>query len=145
MVTIILKVLLVLYILQSLLKFAVHFFVKYETRRQRIEAVYKKDAVPLYDDIVLLLSLGFVVLLLVSGKAESLSFTTGLVVGMTLIQTYFHRFSDSLAPEKQPDPPITPIKLMSFAIQANPRTAWREYLLITVLLVGALGMLFLRA
>ncbi|HYG60893.1 MAG TPA: hypothetical protein VD902_22675 [Symbiobacteriaceae bacterium] len=145
MVTLGLKILLALYILQALAKFTVHVFVKYETRKQRIEAMYKKEAVPLYDTVVLLLVLGFVVLLWASGKAESLSFTTGLVVGMTLIQTYFHRFTDPLPPERQPGPPVTPIKLMSFAIQANPLKAWREYLFMTVLLVGALYMLFIPA
>ncbi len=58
------------------------------------------------------------------------------------LQVYFHRFRDPLAPDKSPEPPVTPIKYMSYAIQANPRKAWREYLFMTVLFVWALSMLF---
>ncbi len=144
MVSIILTVLLALYVLQSLLKFGIHLFVGYETRRRRIDATYKGRQVALYDDIVLLLTLVFIGLLVASGQMEYLSFTTGLLVGMTLIQTYFHRFSDPLPSDKAPEPPVTPIKLMSYAIQANPRKAWREYLLMTLLFVWVLYTLVTR-
>jgi hypothetical protein len=78
----------------------------------------------------------FVVLLVVSGQLDALSFATALVVGMTLIQIYFHRFIDELPPEKAPAPPMRPVQLLSFAIQAHPQKAWREYVLMTVLLGG---------
>lgn len=145
MASLVLSILLALYVLQSLLKFAVHFLVKYETRKKKIDATYKGRQIALYDDIVLVLMLVFVGLLFASGRMEYLSFTTGLVVGMTLIQVYFHRFSAPLPPDQTPEAPVTPIKLMSYAIQANPRRAWKEYLIMTVLFIWALSMLLTQA
>jgi hypothetical protein len=40
---------------------------------------------------------------------------------MTIIQVYFHRFSDPLPPEKAPPPPIAALKMMSYSIQAESR------------------------
>jgi hypothetical protein len=136
--SLVLHILLALYVIQALLKMAVHFFVPYQTRRKRIDAIYAGRQIALYDDIVLLLMLVFVGLLVVAGSPAYLSFITGLVVGMTLIQVYFHRFSAPLPPQQMPAPPMTPIKLMSYAIQASPRRAWREYVIMTWLLLWAL-------
>ncbi len=65
--------------------------------------------VKIFDNVMLGVMVIVVGLLFASG-VEYLSFTTGLLVGMTLIQTYFHRFSDPLPPEKAPEPPLTPLK-----------------------------------
>jgi hypothetical protein len=134
----VLHILLALYVIQALLKMAVHFFVPYQTRRKRIDAIYAGRQMALYDDIVLLLMLMFVGLLVVAGSPAYLSFITGLVVGMTLIQVYFHRFSAPPPPQQTPAPPVTPIKLMLYAIQASPRQAWRESSIMTGLLLWAL-------
>jgi hypothetical protein len=64
----------------------VHFFVPYQTRRKRIDAIYAGRQIALYDDIVLLLMLVFVGLLVAAGSPAYLGFSTGLVVGMTLIR-----------------------------------------------------------
>jgi hypothetical protein len=138
MVTTVLRILVVLYMVQALAKFAVHFLVPYEKRIEKIGDYYNKDASTIrrYDDITLALMIVFVVLLIVSGKLDALNFATALVVGMTLIQLYFHRFIDELPPDKAPAPPLRPVKLISFAIQAHPQKAWREYALMTVLLGG---------
>jgi hypothetical protein len=64
-----------------------------------------------------------------------------LLVGMTIIQVYFHRFSEPLPPEKSPEPPITALKMLSYSIQANPGRAWRELVLMTILFLWALYML----
>jgi hypothetical protein len=80
-------------------------------------------------------------LLFVSGGMQYISFTTGLFVGMLLIQLYFHSFSKPLEKEESPEPPLSPIKLMSYAIEANPGRAWKELVILTVLLVWALYML----
>ena len=69
---------------------------------------------------------------------EYVSFTTGLLVGMTIIQVYFHRFSDPLSPEQSPPPPVTALKMLSYSIQANPGKAWRELLLMTLLFLWCL-------
>lgn len=136
----ILRVLVILYILQGLAKFTVHFLVPYDKRIKKISDYYSKDArtIRLFDDITLGIMMVLVVLLLASGEMEPLSFATGLVVGMTLIQIYFHRFIDELPPDQSPEPPIRPVKLISFAIQARPQKAWREYLILTVLLGGSM-------
>ena len=82
--------------------------------------VYRNDGRPIkmLDNIVLVVMVVFVSLLFMSG-VEYISFTTGLLVGTTVIQVYFHRFSDPLPPDKSPEPPVTALKLMSYSIQAN--------------------------
>jgi multisubunit Na+/H+ antiporter MnhE subunit len=88
--------------------------------------------------IMVLLLLGF---LFLSGSTEYISFTTGLLVGMVLIQLYFHSFSEPLTSEKSPESPVSPIKMMSYAIEANPGKAWRELLIMTLIFIWALYML----
>jgi hypothetical protein len=51
--SLVLHILLALYVIQALLKMAVHFFVPYQTRRKRIDAIYAGRQIALYDDIVL--------------------------------------------------------------------------------------------
>lgn len=128
-----LEILLVLYCVQSLAKFAVHFLLPYDKRIRQMERNYAKDhkVIARYDDITLVVQIGMVVLLFLTG-VEYLSFLTGLFVGMSLIQLYFHRFIRPLADDKTPASPYPPVKLMSFAIQAQPGLAWREYLLMAV-------------
>ena len=128
MATLILKILLVVYILYALLKFFEFFFRKDEAKMKGLRMVYVEGSgriIRTFDNIILVVMVVFVVLLFASGM-EYLSFTTGLLVGMTIIQVYFHRFRDPLPPEKLPEPPITALKLMSYSIQANPGKGWRE-------------------
>jgi hypothetical protein len=135
-----LKALLTLYIVQSLHKFFDFFYVSYDQRIARIRAVYARHGVSVFDTIALILVLVFLVLQFAVG-VEYLSFTTGLMVGMTLIQLYFHRFNQPLAEKQSPDPPVYPIKVLSYAIQAMPGRPRRELTVMTVLLVWALYML----
>jgi len=137
-----LKILLVIYILYALLKFFEFFFRRDEGKMEGLRRVYRDGGrvIKLFDNVILVVMVIFVGLLFLSG-AEYLSFTTGLLVGMTIIQVYFHRFSDPLPPEKMPEPPLTPLKLMSYAIQASPGKAWRELAFMTVLFIWALYML----
>lgn len=141
--TTLLTALVILYLLQGLAKFAVHFLVPYEKRIKKIGDYYRRDAstIRLFDNVSLGLMAILVVLLLLSGSADALSFATALVVGMTLMQLFFHRFTDALPPDKAPDAPVRPAQLMSFAIQARPQLAWREYVFMTVLLGGATATL----
>jgi hypothetical protein len=88
--------------------------------------------------VVVLLALQF------AAGVEYLSFTTGLLVGMTLIQLYFHRFNQPLPANQSPDPPAYPIKLLSYAIQAMPGRPWREMTLMAILLCWALYMLLAK-
>jgi hypothetical protein len=133
----VLKALLALYILQSLHKFFDFFYISYEKRIARIRAVYARDGVSVFDTIALVVVVVLLALQFVVGVAY-LSFTTGLLVGMTLIQLYFHRFNQPLSQSQSPDPPMYPVKLLSYAIQAMPGRPWREMTLMTILLFWAL-------
>ncbi|GAA4996284.1 hypothetical protein [Actinopolymorpha pittospori] len=134
-----LKVLLILYCVQSLVKFAVHFLLPYGTRIRQMEKNYAKDhkVIAIYDEITLLVQLVLVALLLATGM-EYLSFFTGLFVGMSVIQVYIHRFIRPLPDDKMPASPMPPVKLVSFAIQAQPSLAWREYVLMAAASVWGL-------
>jgi hypothetical protein len=141
-----LKVLLTLYILYALLKFFEFFFRDEETKRKGLDTVYVKGngrVVRIFDNVMLVFTLVLLALVFASG-VEYLSFTTGLLVGMTIIQLYFHRFSDPLPPEKSPQPPVTALKMLSYSIQANPGKAWRELALMTLLFTWSLYMLATR-
>jgi hypothetical protein len=138
-----LKILLTVYILYALLKFFEFFFRDEATKRKGLYSVYVKGngaVVKAFDNGILILMLVFLGLLF-AGGVEYVSFTTGLLVGMTIIQVYFHRFCDPLPPEKSPEPPITALKMLSYSIQANPGKAWRELVLMTLLFVWSLYML----
>jgi hypothetical protein len=81
------------------------------------------------------------VALLVAVGLEHLSFITGLLVDLTLTQVLFHRFTRPLTPDRAPPAPATPIKTMSYAIQAHPQLAWRDMILQGALLAWALFIL----
>jgi hypothetical protein len=137
--TIVLAILLVLYSLQALAKFVIWLLVPYPARIRRISSYYDKDSrtISIYDTVSLLSLVLAVALLLVVG-AEPISFLTGLIVGMLLVQTFFHRFDRPLTPDRAPVSPAPVRKVLSFAIQDAPLLAWREMLMIAVLLVGSL-------
>lgn len=69
------------------------------------------------------------------------SFLTGLFVRISLIQVYFHRFIRPLPEDKMPESPLPPIKLMSYAVQAQPGLAWREYVLVAAAAIWGLYVL----
>ena len=78
------------------------------------------------------------VVFLFATHADAYSFLTGLFVGMSVIQVYFHRFIQPLPPDRMPESPILPVKLVSYAIQAKPALARREYLLMSVAAIWGL-------
>lgn len=137
-----LTILLIAFCVQGLVKFAVGFLVPYHTRIKRIAAYYERDGriISIYDSVTLAIIVALVVLLSVTGIQE-LSFITGLIVGMLIIQIFFHRFSDPLSPDRAPESPSPPRKLMSYAIQADPGLAWREIIVMTALFAWALYVL----
>ena len=143
MASTILKVLMTLFVVQGLIKFYVFFFVKYETRRKQLDKSYgdKTSATKVFDNVILLILGLLITLLFLSDSMEYLSFITGLYIGATLIQIYFHRFSDPLPEDKAPKPPISPIKMMSYGIQAFPKKPWKELLFLTAIFLWGLYML----
>lgn len=137
-----LRILLGLYILQALVKFAGFFLLPHERRIERIAATYRNQGrfIKAFDTLVLVF-LAVLVALLAAVGLEHLSFITGLMVGLTLTQVFFHRFDRPLPPDRAPGPPASPVKTMSYAIQAQPALAWRELILQAALFVWALVML----
>ena len=120
----------------ALLKFAVFFGLSYSRRRAMLDRAYgAKASATKVSDIGLLIVVIFLSLLLYMRGIEHVSFVTGLLVGMTLIQLYFHKFSLPLSESETPPTPTSPIKMMSYAIQARPARPWKELLMIAVLLV----------
>lgn len=137
--------LLIAFCVQGLVKFAVGFLVPYRTRIRRIASYYQRDGriISIYDSVTLVIIVALVALLFLT-EIDDLSFITGLIVGMLLIQIFFHRFSEPLSETESPEAPVAPRKLMSYAIQAKPRLAWREIVIMTVLFAWALYVLIGR-
>lgn len=141
---IVLRILVGILMLQVLVKFAVFFVVDYKTRRRMLDSQYgtKSSATKISDAVLLTTVIVLLLLLGASGRVEPLSFAVGLWAGMTLIQTYFHEFSRSLPREALPknhdSHDISPIKMMSYAIQADPGRPWRQLAIITILVAWVL-------
>jgi hypothetical protein len=138
-VSIALTILLIAFCVQGLVKFVVGFAVPYRTRIARISAYYRRGGriIGIYDSATLIVIVALIVLLFLTGTQPT-SFITGLIVGMLVIQIFFHRFSEPLTGEQAPESEAAPRKVMSYAIQAKPALAWREITLMTVLFGWAL-------
>lgn len=134
-----LTILLIAFCVQGLVKFVVGFAVPYRTRIARISAYYRRGGriIGIYDSATLIVIVALIVLLFLTGTQPT-SFITGLIVGMLVIQIFFHRFSEPLTGEQAPESEAPPRKVMSYAIQAKPALAWREITLMTVLFGWAL-------
>jgi hypothetical protein len=76
----ILKILLTLFAIQALVKFAFFFVLSYERRRKMLDASYgdKPSATSISDNIIFVIVLVLIVLVFVSGNMEYISFTAGL-------------------------------------------------------------------
>ena len=138
----VLRVFLIVYMLYAYAKFIELFARPKESKKRWLRRVYANRArtVRIFDNVMLVVMAGIVGLVLIAGP-NYLNFTAGLLVGMTLIQIYFHRFADPVASEWMPDEPVTPLKLMAYSIQATPEKAWRELIFMTLVFAGALYML----
>jgi hypothetical protein len=136
-----LRIVVGLLMLHALVKFAVFFFIPYHTRRKMLDDQYgaKTSATKLSDLLLLAIVLLLVGLLFARGGVDYQSFAVGLWAGMTLIQTYFHEFSKPLLPEQLPrHGDISPIKMMSYGIQASPGRPWKQLVIIGILAVWVL-------
>jgi energy-converting hydrogenase Eha subunit B len=143
--SVVLIVLLIAFCIQGLVKFAVGFAVPYRTRISRIGSYYCRDGrvIGIYDSVTLVIIVALIALLFLT-EMQPVSFITGLVAGMLIIQVFFHRFSEPLTAEQAPETDAEPRKVMSYAIQARPGLAWREIALMTALFGWALYQLILR-
>src|SRR6185312_13624996 len=125
--------------------FEVHFDnrVSYRHRRAALDKSYRgRSSTTKTSDNALLLLCAMMVGALHHVGGDNVSFLTGLLVGMTLVQIFFHRFSEPLAPATAPPDPSSPIKTMSYAIQAQPGLAWKELASLSLLLAGSLVSIF---
>jgi hypothetical protein len=138
-VSVALTILLIAFCVQGLMKFVVGFAVPYRTRIARISSYYRRDGriISVYDSITLAVIV-ILVILLFRTDMQPLSFITGLIAGMLIIQIFFHRFSEPLSRDRAPEDGAAPRKVMSYAIQARPALAWREIALMTALFGWAL-------
>lgn len=127
----------------ALFKFGVFFVIPYRKRRAALDRAYgnQPTATRGADAGLLTLVLALAVLLLWRG-ADPVSLLGGFWLGATLIQLYFHRFDTPLTPAEAPPPVVSPIKTMSYAIQAAPGRAWRELLVMAAVITWALLTLF---
>ena len=139
MVAKVLAILLAIYSVHALAKFGFFFVLNYRSRRKALDRAYagKASATKTADAVLLVFAIVLAGLLGIRG-ADHVSFLTGLLVGMTLIQIYFHQFSAPLSNDEAPEPPSSPIKIMSYAIQAKPSRPWKELVVIACLLVWSL-------
>jgi len=139
MVSIVLTILLTIYAVNALAKFGFLFTLSYRSRRKALDRAYvgKASATKTADTVLLVFAITLAGLLGIRG-ADHVSFLTGLLVGMTLIQIYFHQFTIPLSEDEAPEPPSSPIKIMSYAIQARPSRPWRESLVIACMIVWSL-------
>ncbi len=126
----------------TLLKFAFFFVLPYDRRRAALDQAYgnKPTATRTADIVLLTMAIVLAALLWYHG-IEATSFLGGLWIGGTLIQLYFHRFHEPIDDKHAPPPAVSPIKTMSYAIQANPSRAWREMLVFAILVICSLVLI----
>lgn len=126
-----------------IVKFA-FFALPYRTRRAALDKSYgdRASATSTSDWVLLGFVVALCVLLLCRG-VEAVSFLGGLWVGATLIQLYFHRFHTPVPAEQAAPPPTSPLKEMSYAIQADPWKPWPQLVILTVLVVWNLVLMVL--
>ena len=114
-------------------KFA-FFALPYRRRRAALDKQYgAKPYATTASDAVLMVVTVVIAAFIVWRGIESVSFLAGLWIGATLIQLYFHQFhtpvpADRAAPEER-----SPLKEMSYAIQATPWRPWPQMLALTAL------------
>ena len=104
-----------------LAKFAFFFVLPYARRRAALDRAYgDRPTATRISDLVLLVLTIVVAALLAWRAADPVAVLGGFWIGGTLVQLYFHRFHVPLAPDHAPPPVVSPIKTMSYAIQAAP-------------------------
>jgi hypothetical protein len=113
------------------------FALPYARRRAALDRQYagRRTATAVSDVVLLVIAVIVAVLMLLGGRG-GVGFLGGLWVGATLIQVYFHQFHEPLDDRTAPAEPTSPIKIMSYAIQAQPWLAWREMGVFAALVVA---------
>jgi hypothetical protein len=122
-------------------KFA-FFALPYRKRRAALDKSYgdKPSATTTSDLIVLGFTVVLAALLLWRG-VEAVSFLGGLWIGATLIQLYFHQFHLPVPADRGAPPETSPLKEMSYAIQASPWRPWPQIAVLAILVVWNLVLI----
>lgn len=124
-----------------IVKFA-FFALPYRTRRAALDKSYgAKPCATSTSDRVLLGVTAALAALLLWRSVEPVSFLGGLWIGGTLIQLYFHRFHTPVPADRSAPPQTSPLKEMSYAIQADPWRPWPQMLVFAVLVVWSLALI----
>ena len=123
--------------IHTLIKFAFFFALPYTKRRAMLDHSYgdRPSATQSSDPVLLAMAIALGALLLWRGS-DAVSLLGGFWIGATLVQLYFHRFKAPLPPDRTPPPVVSPIKTMSYAIQAAPQRAWRELVTMSILVLA---------
>lgn len=125
----------------ALAKFAFFFVLNYATRRKMLEKAYNGRAYATgWSDIVLLAITVIMSAALLARGAEPIGFLGGLLAGATLIQLYFHAFHVPVSSELEAPQPRSPLKIMSYAIQAEPGRPWKELIVFATLVVVCIAL-----
>lgn len=121
-----------------LVKFA-FFLLPYAKRRAALDKSYgdRPSATSTSDWVLLGITVVLAAVLIWRG-VEAASFLGGLWIGSTLIQLYFHRFHTPVPAGQAAPPQTSPLKEMSYAIQATPWRPWPQLAVLTVLVVWCL-------
>jgi hypothetical protein len=142
MFNVVIDVLVALLGVHALVKFAFFFVLPYAKRRGALDRAYgDKPSATRTADAVLLTAVIVIAGLILWRGIDPVSFLAGLWIGVSFIQLYFHRFHEPLLPSQMPPAIVSPIKMMSYAIQAAPSRSWREMLLMAALIVWALVLI----
>lgn len=124
-----------------LVKFSVFFILSYATRRKMLDRAYAGRAYATDRSDVVLLAITVVMsFALLALGAEPISFLAGLLAGATLIQLYFHAFHVPVAREYEAPEPRSPLKIMSYAIQAEPRRPWKVLVVYSILVIACVAI-----
>ena len=128
----------------SIAKF-LFFVLGYDRRRAAVEKQYAGGTHPpaVADWVLLAISVSFGAALLAAGM-DPIAFLGGLFVGATLIQLFFHSFNVPVPSEHAPPEPVSPLKMMSYAIQDRPARAWKQMLAMTLLIGSAIVLHYRR-
>jgi hypothetical protein len=118
------------------------FALPYRKRRAALDKSYgdKPSATTTSDVIVLGFTVALAALLMWRG-VEAVSFLGGLWIGATLIQLYFHNFHTPVPVDRAAPPETSPLKEMSYAIQASPWRPWPQMAVLAVLVVWNLVLI----
>lgn len=127
--------------LYALIKFVFFFVLSYATRRKALDKAYAGRAYATGRSDMALLAITVVMsIALLARGAVPITFLGGMLAGAILIQLYFHAFHAPVSPEHEAPEPRSPLKIMSYAVQAEPWRPWKELIIYAALVIACLAL-----